>query len=359
MSITRINKFRPLMATYRIDGILLNNVSNVRYLSGFTGDSSLLIITNDKVGLITDQRYFEQAHNECPEEIEIHLWKNDIRYGNETYQYFIDNWGIQCLGIEESHMSYGTYLYLYNNLKRVALVGTTELVEKLRLIKDDVEIASLKKACQISDKAFENTIKEIKPGQTELEISALLEYNMRKEGAENISFETILLAGKRSSLLHGKPSINRLKAGDSLLFDFAALIDGYHADISRTLFLGECNEQQKEIYHIIKNCQEQILNNLKEGINVNIPNQIIKSNIPQKYITYFYPGYGHGVGLDIHEKPFLKEFAHFEFMSNMVITIEPGIYIPDWGGIRIEDTILISRNGAEALSKTSKEMIVI
>lgn len=359
MHLKRIQKLLPAMTNNKIDGLMVSNVSNIRYLTGFSGDSSILILKKDQAVLLTDARYIEQARSECPPEVEVCLWKENIRYGCVSYQYYIDLWEIKNLGFEEKNITYSSYLYLVNNLRNTTIIGTSGLIEKLWVIKDEYEISCIRKACEISDRAIARTLKDIKAGFTELEVAALLEYNMRLEGAENISFETVLLSGKRTSLLHGRPSMNRLQEGDSLLFDYGALVDGYHADISRTLFLGKPSDQQIEIYKIIKECKDRIITSISEEVNVNIPNKIISTTIPDKYKPYFYNGYGHGVGLDIHEEPFMKDISNFEYMAGMVHTVEPGIYLPNWGGIRIEDTILVTKGKPEYLSNFTCEMIII
>jgi Xaa-Pro aminopeptidase len=359
MHLQRIQHLLPGMTNNRIDGMMVSNVSNIRYLTGFSGDSSILILTKDHAVLLTDARYIEQARSECPLDIEVCLWKENIRYGAVSYQYFIDNWEIKNLGFEEKNITYSSYLYLVNNLRKVNIIGTSGLIEKLRLIKDEYEIGCIKKACEISDRAIARTLKDIKAGSTELEVAALLEYNMRLEGAENISFETVLLSGRRTSLLHGKPSMNKLQEGDSLLFDYGALVDGYHADISRTVFLGKPTAQQIEIYNIIRECKDKVINSIKHEVNINIPNKIVNTVIPDKYKAYFYSGYGHGVGLDIHEEPFMKDISNFEFMAGMVHTVEPGIYLPNWGGIRIEDTILVTHGEPVYLSNYTTDIIIL
>ncbi len=341
-----------------LDGLLVTNESNVRYLSGFKGDSSVLLISTNGNFLFTDPRYVEQAEKECHQEVKVVLWYKDRRFGHETYQKAIDEATINKLGFEKTDITFDSYDYLSNNLK-VELVPTSEIVEKLRYIKQPYEIDALKRACHISDIALQKTVETIKEGQSEIEIAALLEYNMRLEGADNISFETMVLTGARTSLLHGQPSKAKLKAGDYLLFDFGALIDGYHADISRTFVIGKADDKHKELYQIIKDCEQTVIDNIKDGVHVSKINDIIARMIPEKYKPYYYAGYGHGVGLVIHEQPFMKDTADFVYQKGMVVTIEPGIYIPEWGGLRIEDTILVTENGTEQLTKFNKELICL
>ena len=356
-----MNRIHKIISTFNklsLDGLLVSNASNVRYLSSFTGEASILLITEYETTLITDQRYIEQAQQECPN-IKVILWDKNVRYGCETYQNLINIYNIHKLGIEANDISLTSYESLKNNLTNVDLIITKGLVEQERLIKDESEIQDLKLACEITDLALEKTFPNIKRGVTEIEIAAQLEYNLRTSGADNISFETLLQTGKRTSLLHGKPSNCKIQEGDFLLFDFGAMINSYHADVSRTLVVGKPSDKQRELYGIIYECQQTIVREIKDGVHISHINNIINNTIPDKYKEYFYHGYGHGVGLEIHEEPFLKMGADFVFQKGMVVTIEPGIYMPNWGGLRIEDTILVNEQNADALSNFNRKLIVI
>jgi Xaa-Pro aminopeptidase len=340
-----------------IDGLLVNSVENVSYLTGFTGDSSHLIISNSGCILLTDTRYTEQAAQECFEGIEIFRWINDNRYGMETYQYFIDKFKIKNLGFEGSKITFADYSKLSDGLKHVKLSPTNNIVEEFRQVKDEKEIEFFRKACKISDLALEKTIPLIKPGIREIELTAHLEFNLKLSGADDISFKTIVLSGSRTSLLHGSPGLKKIEKGDLILFDFGALCNGYHADISRTIILGKANQQQKEIYNIILNAQTNAIKALRSDVEGKYIDGIVRQNIPESYIDYYYPGLGHGVGLQIHEEPFLKNTSNNILKAGMVITIEPGIYIPAWGGIRIEDTVLVKEHSSELLTNFPKQLI--
>jgi Xaa-Pro aminopeptidase len=256
-------------------------------------------------------------------------------------------------------VSFSSYINLKSGLNKFELIPTSGLVEQLRLIKSDEEIELLKKASEISDKALEATIPCIKPGITEIELLAQLEYNIKTNGADALSFDTMVLSGAKTSLLHGKADHKTIVKGDFILFDFGALYKGYHADISRTFVLGTPNEQQKEMYEIIQRAQENACKSIKPNISGNIPDSEVRNVIPEKYIKYYYPGLGHGVGLQIHEDPFIKNTSDFIFKENMTLTIEPGIYIPNFGGLRIEDTIVVTKTGCESLNKFPRDLICL
>lgn len=339
-----------------IDGMLIMSVPNITYLTGFTGDASRLMVSKNGCVFLTDGRYTEQAVNEINEEIEVFKWINDHRSGAESYQKFIDQFGITGLGFESDVMTHAIYQKFENEVK-VELVPTTGLVEQQRMIKDAGEIELLKEACRISDKALELTVPFIKAGISERELAARLEFNMKMEGADDISFQTIILTGKRTSLLHGNPGDTKLQKGDFVQFDFGALYKGYHADMSRTFIIGKASDEQKEFYKIMQTAEMEAVKSLKDGVAGNYPDVLVRSIIPERYINHYYPGLGHGVGLVIHEEPFMKNTSDFILRSGMVVTIEPGVYIPGWGGMRIEDTVLVKDEGHEILTHFSRDLM--
>jgi Xaa-Pro aminopeptidase len=339
--------------------MLVSSVSNVTYLSEFTGDSSILIVTASRCLLLTDGRYTEQARQECPAEIEIVKWVNNKRFGIETYQHVVNELNIKRLGFEGQIMSFSSYESLRKGLANTGLVNLEGCIEKLRWSKDPVEIGYLKTACEISIRALEITLPLIREGVTEKELAARLDYNLRDQGADAISFDTIVLTGARTSLLHGKPENQVIKKGDFVLFDFGALYKGYHADISRAFIVGKPGEQQKELYSIIQQAQMAGILSVMPGISGRRPDEMVRKHIPEKYIPYYYPGLGHGVGLQIHEEPFIGQVSEATLEKDMVLTVEPGIYIPEWGGIRIEDTVWINDRSATILTDFPREMMVL
>ena len=339
-----------------LDGMLIISASNISYLTGFTGDSSRLIVSKKGCVFLTDGRYTEQASNEMYKEIEVFKWIDDHRYGEKTYQKFIDEYRIDRLGFESDVMTHSIYQKFAIGVN-VEMKPTTGLVEKQRMIKDESEIALLREACKISDKALELTVPFIKAGITERALAAKLEFNMKLQGADDISFKTIILTGTRTSLLHGDPGDRMLANGDFVQFDFGALYQGYHADMSRTFVVGKASEDQKEFYKIMQAAEIEAVKSLKHGVAGNYPDTVVRNIIPDKYINHYYPGLGHGVGLVIHEEPFMKNTSDFTLQAGMVVTIEPGVYIPGWGGMRIEDTVLVTKDGHEILTHFPRELM--
>lgn len=355
----RINKIIQQISNQKCDACLITKPENVTYLSNFTGDSSHLIISKKGCILLTDGRYIEQAKLECEKEIDVTLWINNIRFGLKTYQYAMDKLKVHNLAFESNDLTHSDYNKLDSGLKNVRLTPTEALIEELRQIKEEDEISYLREACRISDKALELTTPYIKPGISEIELTARLEYNLKTLGADDISFPTIVLSGKKTSLLHGKPGSQKIENGEFLLFDFGALFKGYHADISRTLVVGKASERQRKLYFQIREAQRRAVECIKEGIKGNKPDEMVRKTISGEYIDYYYPGLGHGVGLQIHELPFIKKEADFAFKNGMVVTIEPGVYIPGWGGLRIEDTVLVKDDSCESLTNFTKDLIEI
>jgi Xaa-Pro aminopeptidase len=352
----RIEKFLLELTNSGLDGFFTSSVSNITYLTGFTGDSSRLFVSSGKCVLMTDGRYTEQAGQECSSEVEVLKWIEDKRYAAETYKLVISAPSIKRIGFEGSLLTFNEYNTFKTALPDKELISTNGLIEKLRQIKDDTELKYLQTASAISDKALENTIPYIKAGITELELTARLEYNLKINGAENLSFDSLILSGARTSLLHGKPSEKKIQPGDLVLFDFGALYKGYHADISRTFVVGKTSELQKEVYEIIRKAQANAIKSLKPGISSHVPDEAVREVIPEEYIEFYYPGLGHGVGLQIHEEPFLGKNYQYTLDQNMTITIEPGIYIPGWGGIRIEDTVAITSEDAVSFNNFPREL---
>ena len=359
MTMKRIRKLLHHLKGLEIDGFLVSSVSNVTYLSNFTGDSSILMVSANRCMLLTDGRYTEQARQECHADIEIVKWINNKRFGIETYQHVVSELNIKKLGFEGPIMSFSSYEMLRKGLNNTELVNIEGCIEKIRQVKDTAEIGYLKTACQISVRAFEVTLPLVKDGITEKELAARLDYNLRDQGADAVSFDTIVLAGARTSLLHGKPESHVIKKGDFVLFDFGALYKGYHADISRAFIMGKPSPQQKELYDIIQQAQMAGVMSLKSGVSGRRPDEMVRKHIPENYLPYYYPGLGHGVGIQIHEEPFLGQSSEAILTKDMVFTIEPGIYIPGWGGLRIEDTVWITGKSVVILTDFPREMMVL
>lgn len=351
----KINKLRAAFKEYGIDGMLITNPFNRRYMAQFTGTSGVVLISEEKALFITDFRYLEQASKEC-EGYEIVQHTGPIQ---EKVAEEVKRLGITKLGMEQDDVSYGLYK-VYEKLINAQLVPLSGVVEKIRLIKNEQEIKILKEAADIADAAFKHILDFIKPGVTELEVANELEFFMRKIGATSSSFETIVASGYRSAMPHGVASEKVIEKGDFVTLDFGAYYKGYCSDITRTIAVGNPDEKLKEIYNIVLEAQMKGIEEIKAGLKGKEADAITRDYIKAKgYGDYFGHSTGHGLGLEIHEGPTLSSRSENILEPGMVVTVEPGIYLPGLGGVRIEDDIVITENGNKLLTHSAKELIIL
>lgn len=349
----RIYKLRQALSERQLDGMLILQPENRRYLSGFTGSSAALLITAEKALLFTDFRYLEQAKLQAPQfEVVRHeqvMWDSIVPYTNALAQ----------VGFEQDFVSFALHETLTEKFNcRLVPVGT--LLEELRLVKDEAELDKLQKAAELADAAFKHILSFIKPGMTERQIALELEFYMRQKGASGPSFDFIVASGSRSSLPHGVASDKVIQKGDYVTMDFGCIFDGYCSDITRTVVVGKPSDRQREIYQIVLEAQLAALDGIKPGKTGQEVDRIARDIIGAKgYGDYFGHGLGHGVGLAIHEEPRLSPSGMRVLEPGMVVTDEPGIYLPEWGGVRIEDTVVLTGNGARRLTNSSKDLIVL
>lgn len=352
----RLSAFRSKMIDLKIDGALITKRENYMYLSGFSGSSANLLITGKKAYLLTDFRYIEQSTRQAPL-FEIVQHKQDII---DTIFEIVNSESLKRLGFEDESASYATYKSFSEKFANTELLGIGSIIEDLRSIKDAQEIETINKAVQIADGALLHVLPLIKPGITELDIAAELEYKMKKLGASGASFETIVASGLRSSMPHGIASEKRLELGDAITMDFGAMYNHYCSDITRTVFLGQPDKKLIEIYNIVLNAQLTSLEGAKMGRIGKEVDKIARDIIYENgYEGKFGHGLGHGLGLEIHESPRLSVGGNKILRNNMAVTIEPGIYVEGLGGVRIEDTIIIKDENPIVLTKSTKDLIIL
>jgi len=361
----KINTLRQQILTQAQSAIIVFSDINIRYLSHFSGHAATLLITDKVNYLITDYRYFEQAKEQAEHEKKrFEVICRDR--ANQTLAALIiellNQDDCQTLFFEGEHISVTQWQDMASQIEQhsqvkqtIALSGT---VEKLRMIKSATEIATIKQAAEIADQALANTLPLVKIGITERELANELDYQMAKLGSEELSFATILLFGERSALPHGIPSNRSLKQGDLILIDFGAVVNGYRSDMTRTFIFGQADTKQKYIYQLVQNAQKAAIDKLTEGVSGEyLYQQSANILLNSDYKDYAGEGLGHGVGLQLHEQPFLGPDCKTTIEQGCVITIEPGIYIPNWGGIRIEDDVVLTKNGLKILTQAPKELI--
>ena len=353
------NRLQNLKKEFRLldlDAFLVTDLVNIRYLTGFTGSNAILLVKKNQSYLITDFRYKEQVNKEVRD---CKIFVTNTSLYVYLFQKELLKPGMR-VGFEETNLPFSLYKRLKKLFKGIKFLPFSDIIENISIIKDDDEIRSTKKAAEISDRAFNYILELIKPGLSEIEIASELSYRMKLLGSEGDAFDIIVASGKNSSLPHLKPTPRKLKENDIVLMDFGAIVNGYHSDISRTIFLGKPSNEEKEIYQIVLDAQKVALNNAREGILARDLDGLARDYISNKgYSKYFIHSLGHGLGLRIHQAPKVSFLSNEVLKENMIITIEPGIYLPKKFGIRIEDDIVIKKDGSINLTKSTKEIVII
>lgn len=351
----KIKKIRECFTDYDIDGLLITSPYNRRYATNFTGTAGVALITCEGAYFITDFRYTEQAEAQAQGYEVIQYSKSIV---GEIAEKTKKN-GIKKLGFEQDHVTYSEWLKFEEELQ-AELVPVSNLVEELRMVKTESEIAVIKEAADIADAAFKHILGYIRPGTSEIDVSNELEFFMRKCGATSSSFDIIVASGGRSALPHGIASEKLIEPGDFVTLDFGALHNGYVSDITRTVAVGEPSEQLKEIYQIVLEAQMEAVEKIKPGMTGIEADAISRDFISKNgYGDYFGHSLGHGIGLEVHEGPGLSPRSKTELVPGMIVTVEPGIYLPQVGGVRIEDDILITDSGNERLTHSTKELLIL
>ncbi len=349
----RLNNIRNLVNEEDINALIISSSFNRRYLSGFRGSAGLLLISSEKALLVTDFRYVNQAREQAPH-FEVIRWQDDLY---KSIAPIVEENGWKKLGFEAGQVIYSAFEEMKNKLP-AEMVPVKETAEKLRLVKDAGEIDVMRKGAGVLDRAFTMIIDRVKPGVTEKDLALELEMFLLKEGAEEKSFRFIVASGQRGALPHGMATEKELQDGELVTMDFGGIFDGYATDMTRTLAIGKISEQQKEIYDIVYKAQQEATAAVKPGVPVNAVDAVARDIIKEAgYGDYFGHGLGHGVGLEVHEEPRLNHLKTTELKPGMIVTIEPGIYLPDKGGVRIEDMVLVTEKGAESLTKSPRELI--
>jgi Xaa-Pro aminopeptidase len=344
-------------AELKIDALLVSAAPNIRYLCGFTGDNGLLLMTPDSVTLFTDPRYTIQAAQECTCPVKT-VAKGHL---DGAAVEAIGRRRLKRIGFEAARMLVETHQRIKEALPLGAsLKPAGPVVEKMRMIKSAAEIARIRRSVATNSAAFEKTIRSIRPGVAESSVAAELEYQMRRFGAEKAAFETIVAAGPRSALPHAQPTSRKIASDELLLIDMGACQDGYMSDMTRVLYLGNPGRRIRNLHGAVLKAQLAAIDAVRPGVTTaqvdRKARQVLQSEGLGKEFVH---STGHGLGLEIHEPPRVGKRDKTKLEAGMVITIEPGAYIRDFGGIRIEDTVLVTRNGCEILTPTPKELMLL
>ena len=335
-----------------LDAILITDLTNVSYLSGFRGSEGTIIFTPEKKWFFTDFRYQEQVYKEISG-FRIKIFKNKIK---ELAKIFSKN-RIKRLGIEPTGMSFQYYRTLKTELKRINLVPLKKSLSEIRAIKDQDEIEKITKAVKLAEYALEKALRNFRPGITELDLAAELEFQARKTGAGGFAFDTIIASGPRGALPHGKATQKIIRKGELVVIDFGVNYLGYYSDLTVTISAGEPTKKAREIYQIVSDAQNKAIEAIKPGVRAKDIDKIARDYIhAQGFGRFFGHGLGHGIGLAVHEEPSINPRNDAELKPGMVFTIEPGIYLSGKFGVRIEDDLILRHNKAVRISQSNQPL---
>ncbi len=353
----RQERLRAVLGRRKVEGLLVSGLANIAYLTGFRGSAGLALFAREARVLWVDPRYTLQARDQAQgvEVIEERrgLLRAAARWLNAN--------NIRCLGYEAAHFTCEEFARLRRETRaRVRMTPAGEWVEDLRVSKDAGEIEKIRGAARLTVAVFDSVLKRVRPGVEERDLAAEIEYRMRKMGAEGAAFETIVASGPRSALPHARASSKSLQEDDLVIFDLGAILAGYAADMTRTIFLGNPSRAVRRVYAAVRAAQERAVAAARVGARAGDVDAAARRSLRRsKLEQYFTHSTGHGVGLEIHERPRLAQGQKAPLTAGSVITAEPGVYIPNLGGIRIEDTVLVTPEGPEILTPASKDHWVI
>ena len=352
----RLENLKLELQKYGLDGIYVTNLTNIRYLTGFTGSAGSVLILGHKQYFFTDGRYIEQSKEQV-KHYDIHI-VGSAHYLEIAKLNLIND--KKLIALEGDFVSINLFNSLKQTMPKVSWEFTSGIIEQLAAIKDSSEIDSLKTAIEITDEVFTQIIPELKIGAVEREISAKISYLFKQNGADGDSYESIIASGHLGALPHARPSNKQFETGDFVVMDFGALYNGYHADMTRTVVIGKATYKHKEIYDIVLESQLAGIKCAKAGVTGAEVDFACRDVIDKYgYGNKFIHSTGHGIGLEVHTHPRLSSFNTKPLLENYVVTIEPGIYLAGWGGVRIEDDCLIKKDQCIPLNQSTKEMLVL
>ncbi len=358
---TRSDRLRSSLADAGLDALLITRDANQRFLEGYTGSECYLLASGKGSWLIADSRYTEQAQGECVTAMVVQHRDPCPPY-DEVIARLASEAGLKRIGFEKAKLSFAQYDAIRIQVERsggIELAPTENIVERLRMLKDEAELALIRKACAITDAALESTLGILCEGMSELDLARELESRIAASGGEGAGFPTIAAFGARASLPHAVPrGDSKLRRGDFILLDFGVLVEGYRSDITRTVVFGAASAEQKKVYRTVLESQLRGVEAMAVSASGKLPDAVCRDSIRASGYPEFGYGVGHGVGLEIHELPFMSRRCEESLAQGMVITCEPGIYIPGWGGVRIEDTVLIRDSGPECLTRFPKDRLL-
>ena len=343
----------------RLDGILLTGLPNIRYLTGFSGSSALAFVTaRGEVLFLTDFRYETQVRDEIGDFARVSVESQSLWAG--LWQLLPQYPHVEVAGFESPHLVHRDFQRLLEAGARWQWRPTVDVVEALRERKDEDEVARIAEAAGVATRALARTLPQLRAGMSELQVAGILEHALRDEGSEAFPFETIVASGARAALPHARASDRRVESGDFLLLDFGAQRGGYCADVTRTVVVGRASDEQRAVYAVVREANQTAAAGVRVGMRGRDADALARSYIERHgYGGAFGHSLGHGLGLEVHEAPRLAKTADAPLAAGAVVTIEPGIYRPGWGGVRIEDDVHLSSAGPAVLTDFTRELIEI
>ena len=347
---------RKIIEDHHLDSILFGSLENIRYLCGFTGSDGALVVTHEGSFFLTDSRYWTQAEEEVKASQIVHYRKKIDGIAS-----LLSDSTLKNVGFESTSLSFSFHQLLMEKLPPGGkLIPLEREIKNLRAVKDPQELSLIRRAMDISSRSFLHILSMMKEGAVERELALEMEFFMKREGAEVIGFDLIIASGRRSALPHGKASQKKIERGDLVLIDYGSRFQGYHSDETCTVVCGTPSTEQKKIYEIVKDAHDKAIGLIRPGIPFQEVDRAARDHIREcGYGDYFGHGLGHGVGLAVHEEPTVNSENRELVQEGMVFTVEPGIYVPDLGGVRIEDMVLVTSKGAEVLTYLPKELRAI
>lgn len=351
----RIERIRQRLSLWSVQALLFLDMKNIRYLSGFTGSDGALYVGPDCRILLVDGRYITQARAEASG-FEIHQYQSKM----DGLVDVISGQGSGVVGFEAETMTVATWTTLKERLPGATFRPLRQELEALRAVKDEDEISDIRAAAAIASRALNAVLERIAPGLTEREIAADLDAAIRRGGAQEASFSTIVASGENSALPHARPQDRAIQTGDLITIDFGAVFDGYRSDETCTFALGRADAKQERVYQIVKEAHDRAIAAIRAGVSCRSVDEAARGWIDsQGFGESFTHGTGHGVGLDVHEYPRLSAQSEAVLEAGMVVTVEPGVYLPGLWGVRIEDLVVVQKDGCAILSKMHKEFRII
>jgi Xaa-Pro aminopeptidase len=352
----RLKSVRKILEPNHLGGILFISLENIRYLCGFTGSDGAFVLTQKESFFLTDSRYWTQAEEEVKGSKILHYHKKIDGIAS-----LVSDLKIREVGFESTTLMFSIHQSLQKRLgHEIKLIPLEDEIKNLRAVKDEQELIFIRTAIDISSKAFEHIMELAKERVSEREIAFEMEFFMKRNGAQALAFDIIMASGKRSALPHGKASDKQIEKGDFILIDFGSVFHDYYCDQTRTLICGKPSSEQKKVYRVVREAQDRAIEKIRPGIPLQEVDGVAREHIQKcGYGEYFGHGTGHGIGLAVHEDPAVNKENKDPVQEGMVFTIEPGIYLPNWGGVRIEDMVRVTSQGAEVLTYLSRELRVI